>query len=161
MAPGVEEVIADAMTSGQLTIRAGKARSIERSGSVALVIPTARKFGYGNPHRGLHAHQSDPAQYDQSGAAQPVRQRACQARSIGGPAWTYECALVGQSGEPSTQIFAIGPLTRTTFWEINAFPDIRAQCHPLTAHIAPSCFRRDKPARTHVAPAKRAGSGRP
>jgi uncharacterized NAD(P)/FAD-binding protein YdhS len=49
---------------------------------------------------------------------------------------TYDCALVGQSGEPSTRIFAIGPLTRAAFSEINAIPDIRAQCHRLTAHIA-------------------------
>ena len=88
MAPEVEEAIADAMTSGQLAIRAGKAQSIERSGSAALVkFRAARKLGYGNhdrrPHRGLHGYQSDPAQHDQSGVAQPVRQWACQGGPIG------------------------------------------------------------------------------
>jgi len=48
---------------------------------------------------------------------------------------TNNCALIDASGEPSTRIFAIGPLTRAAFWEIVAVPDIRAQCHRLTVHI--------------------------
>ncbi|MGA2293069.1 MAG: hypothetical protein ABSG20_32205, partial [Bradyrhizobium sp.] len=48
---------------------------------------------------------------------------------------TNECALVDASGQPSTRIFAVGPLTRATFWEIVAVPDIRNQCRGLAEHI--------------------------
>jgi uncharacterized NAD(P)/FAD-binding protein YdhS len=48
---------------------------------------------------------------------------------------TNECALVDATGQPSTWLFAIGPLTRAAFWEIVAVPDIRNQCHRLAEHI--------------------------
>jgi uncharacterized NAD(P)/FAD-binding protein YdhS len=46
------------------------------------------------------------------------------------------CAIVDRDGIPSQRLFAIGPLTRATFWEIVAIPDIRNQCAELAARLA-------------------------
>jgi len=43
--------------------------------------------------------------------------------------------LVGKGGE-SKRIFAIGPMSRGTFWEITAVPDIRKQAWILARHLS-------------------------
>jgi uncharacterized NAD(P)/FAD-binding protein YdhS len=49
---------------------------------------------------------------------------------------TTDCALVGADGAPSKRLFAIGPLTRGTFFEIEAVPDIRVQAAGLAVRLA-------------------------
>jgi uncharacterized NAD(P)/FAD-binding protein YdhS len=49
---------------------------------------------------------------------------------------TANCALRAADGAVSRQLFAVGPLTRSTFWEMTAVPDIRRQCELLAAHLA-------------------------
>jgi uncharacterized NAD(P)/FAD-binding protein YdhS len=44
---------------------------------------------------------------------------------------TNDCALINAAGIPSERIFAIGPLTRSAFWEIIAVSDIRVQCRSV------------------------------
>jgi len=44
---------------------------------------------------------------------------------------TPDCAIVNVRGEPSDRLFAVGPLTRGTFFEIDAVPEIREQCMRL------------------------------
>jgi uncharacterized NAD(P)/FAD-binding protein YdhS len=46
-----------------------------------------------------------------------------------------DCAVVSRKGLPSRRLFAIGPLTRASFWEIIAIPDIRNQCAELAARL--------------------------
>lgn len=46
-----------------------------------------------------------------------------------------DCAIVDRQGNPSQQLFAVGPLTRAAFWEIIAVPDIRDQCAELAARL--------------------------
>ena len=41
-------------------------------------------------------------------------------------------------GRPAKDLFAIGPITRGTFWEITAVPDIRIACETLAEHLLPS-----------------------
>jgi uncharacterized NAD(P)/FAD-binding protein YdhS len=48
---------------------------------------------------------------------------------------TEECALVSRDGRASGRLFAAGPLTRSTFWEIEAIPDIRTQCEELALRL--------------------------
>ncbi len=47
-----------------------------------------------------------------------------------------DCAIIGRDGAASRRLFAVGPLTRATFWEIIAIPDIRNQCTALAARLA-------------------------
>jgi uncharacterized NAD(P)/FAD-binding protein YdhS len=53
---------------------------------------------------------------------------------------TTECRLIGADGMPSSSLYAIGPLTRGRFWEIDAIPEIRAQCEQLASHLAETVF---------------------
>jgi len=49
---------------------------------------------------------------------------------------TPECAVIDRDGAVSDKLFAIGPLTRGTFFEIDAIPDIRVQCKALAQRLA-------------------------
>lgn len=44
---------------------------------------------------------------------------------------TPDCAVVDAAGRPSTKLFAAGPLTRGTFFEVDSVPDIRLQAARL------------------------------
>lgn len=48
---------------------------------------------------------------------------------------TVDCAVVDATGDVSDRIFAIGPLTRGAFFEIEAVPDIREQAKRLAARL--------------------------
>lgn len=48
---------------------------------------------------------------------------------------TPELNVVGTDGRPSQRVFAVGPLTRGQFFEIEAVPDIRKQCADLVARL--------------------------
>ena len=50
-------------------------------------------------------------------------------------------ALVDGKGRASSDIFAIGPITRGTFWEIVAVPDIRIACERLSQRLLPGNAR--------------------
>jgi uncharacterized NAD(P)/FAD-binding protein YdhS len=44
---------------------------------------------------------------------------------------TTDCAIIDAAGRPAAKLFAAGPLTRGTFFEIDAVPDIRLQAARL------------------------------
>jgi uncharacterized NAD(P)/FAD-binding protein YdhS len=44
-------------------------------------------------------------------------------------------SLIGRDGVASDRLFAVGPLTRGAFLEIEAVPDIRVQCHRLAGAL--------------------------
>ena len=48
---------------------------------------------------------------------------------------TPQCAMLGADGQASERLFAIGPLTRGAFFEIEAIPDIRVQCAGLARQL--------------------------
>ena len=48
---------------------------------------------------------------------------------------TEACAIVKGDGQPSERLYAIGPLTRGAFFEIDAIPDIRTQCAMLARNL--------------------------
>ena len=141
MAPEVEEFIASAMSSGQLKIIAGKVRSVERSDSAALVTFRPRRCSIAETMEVARIVKCTGINPIPHNTTNPVLRSLfdngfARIDSMGiGLDSTNNCALIDTSGEPSTRIFAIGPLTRAAFWEIVAVPDIRAQCHRLTEHI--------------------------
>lgn len=49
---------------------------------------------------------------------------------------TSACAVIDASGSASSRLYAIGPLTRGEFFEIDAIPDIRVQCASLAAQLS-------------------------
>ena len=49
---------------------------------------------------------------------------------------TANCALLDRDGAISRRLFAVGPVTRGTFWEMTAVPDIRQQAEFLAVQLA-------------------------
>src|SRR4029453_6644774 len=47
-------------------------------------------------------------------------------------------AMIDAKGNPAKDLFAVGPITRGTFWEITAVPDIRVACETLAEHLLPA-----------------------
>lgn len=58
---------------------------------------------------------------------------------------TANCALLGHDGSISRRLFAVGPVTKGTFWEMTAVPDIRQQAEFLATQLA-SLVKPAKPA---------------
>jgi uncharacterized NAD(P)/FAD-binding protein YdhS len=52
-----------------------------------------------------------------------------------------EGALIDKRGKQSSDILAVGPITRGTFWEIIAVPDIRVACGQLAQKLLPARSR--------------------
>ena len=48
---------------------------------------------------------------------------------------TDGCALLNANGQASERLYAVGPLTRGAFFEIDAIPDIRVQCSVLAKKL--------------------------
>lgn len=48
---------------------------------------------------------------------------------------TLDCAVIDRGGSASDRLFAVGPLTRGTFFEIDAVPDIRNQTAKLAGQL--------------------------
>jgi uncharacterized NAD(P)/FAD-binding protein YdhS len=142
MAPEVEDVIGRAIASGQLKIRAAKVQSIKRDGGAVCVTFRPRGGSASETTSAVRIVDCVGVNPIPHNTSNPVLRSLfdsglARVDRLGiGLDSTDDCALVGQSGEPSRRIFAIGPLTRAAFWEIIAIPDIRAQCHRLTAHLS-------------------------
>ncbi len=49
---------------------------------------------------------------------------------------TNDCAVLDAAGKPSDWLFALGPLTRPTWWEITAVPEINVQIDRLVAQLS-------------------------
>ncbi len=48
---------------------------------------------------------------------------------------TGNCALLNRQGAISRRLFAVGPVTKGTFWEMTAVPDIRRQTEKLAEYV--------------------------
>jgi uncharacterized NAD(P)/FAD-binding protein YdhS len=46
------------------------------------------------------------------------------------------CALRNRRGEIWQRLYAVGPATRSAFWEVTSVSDIRRQCETLAAHLS-------------------------
>ena len=138
IAGAVADRIDAARACGQLQITAGRIRgAVDRD--LGMEISYAPRHGTGL--RRIFAARvincTGPT-YDYQRLADPLVHSLLQAGLARadplrlGLEVTADCALAG----PSRRLFAIGPMTRGTFWEVTSVPDIRLQCGALAAHIA-------------------------
>ncbi len=56
--------------------------------------------------------------------------------SLGVGFLTRDCAVIDKAGTPSAWLFALGPLTRPSWWEITAVPEINLQIDRLVAQLS-------------------------
>jgi uncharacterized NAD(P)/FAD-binding protein YdhS len=63
-----------------------------------------------------------------------------------------DCRILDRSGRPSDHLFAVGPITRSAFWEIVAVPDIRVQVRDLAERLAVSTAAPNRASRVNSSP---------
>lgn len=155
MAPQNADVIDAARCSGQLVVRAGRVHDMlpDKSG----VTVGLRMRGSGKPETLRVARVVDCSgpQYDLTRIDNPlVRQLLAAGIARPDPFGlgldvTPDSAVINRWGAASRRLYALGPVTRGTFWEITSVPDIRQQCWDLAGALAAEAGRRDPVRTTH------------
>jgi uncharacterized NAD(P)/FAD-binding protein YdhS len=142
MAPDVQSRINAAIASGLLTVMAAKLCVIEAGEADALIRYRRRGANH------IEAMQVDKIVDCRGIGATPLKVinpalRSLLAHGLArldplgiGIDVTSDCAVINRLGIASERLFAVGPLTRATFWEIVAVPDIRNQCLALATRLS-------------------------
>ena len=142
MAPEVVMRISEAIASGLLTVMAAKICAVETNEAGALVNFRRR----GAPD--VETMRVDKIVDCRAIGATPLKVvnpilRSLLERGLArldslqiGLDVTPDCALVDRFGLASERLFAVGPITRSAFWEIVAVPDIRNQCVALANRLS-------------------------
>lgn len=139
--PELHRRLTEAIAAGQVQLRAGHLVDLARDGED--VVATVQPKGKGAPQTLRVARV-----YDCGGVTADVEQssnavvRQLLAAGLGRPDRlhigldvTPDCAVIARDGRASTRLFAVGPLTRGTFFEIEAIPDIRVQAAELAVRL--------------------------
>jgi uncharacterized NAD(P)/FAD-binding protein YdhS len=137
MAPAIHMRIDAAVRSGRIRLVAARVESMTKhDGRIAVALQ----------HRHSRAPETIEADrvYDCTGIVKDLSAgsiavvRALIDRGLARPDAlklgldvTDGCAVIADNGSASDKLFAVGPLTRGTFFEIEAIPDIRTQCAGL------------------------------
>ncbi|PBC05641.1 FAD/NAD(P)-binding protein [Mesorhizobium sp. WSM3860] len=140
MAPEVYGRVTRAVRSGRIRLVAGRVVDIEPDGGLTVTIQ----------QRGTQALETlEVARiYDCMGIARDISKtsngvvRSLVERGLARPDplrlgldVTAKCEMIAADGTVSSKILAVGPLTRGTFFEIDAIPDIRVQCAKLSKQL--------------------------
>ncbi|MDX8521029.1 FAD/NAD(P)-binding protein [Mesorhizobium dulcispinae] len=138
MAPEVYERVTEAVGSGRIRLVAGRVVDVEPGFTVTI------------QQRGTQALETlEVARiYDCMGIARDISKtsnslvRSLVERGLARPDplrlgldVTARCELIAADGTVSSKLLAVGPLTRGTFFEIDAIPDIRVQCARLAKQL--------------------------
>lgn len=141
MAPQSHQALSGAMESRQLQIIAGRVESTEVDASGVVVRIKRRQGGHVETMRVSRLYDcrgviADPEQHSSrllqslftSGMARSDALRI-------GLDVAEDGALINRNGVSSARLYALGPLTRGAFLEIEAVPDIRIQCQHLAQRL--------------------------
>jgi uncharacterized NAD(P)/FAD-binding protein YdhS len=139
MAPRISEGLATLQSSGALEVLAGRIVGYRPTGrfvDVALRI----RGGSERMFKAGHVINCTGPGGDFSRTAIPViaelRERKLAIPDpLGVGVETRDCAVIDGAGEPSSWLFALGPLTRPAWWEITAVPEINLQIERLVAQL--------------------------
>ena len=141
IAPPAAETLAEAGRRGQFRVLAGRVTGFApRPGGVTVSVERR--------HEGDVEDLEAAAVFECRGRAGDVRRTdnpllrallddgAARPDPLGlGLAVAEDCGLLDAAGRPSDRLFAMGPVTAGTFWEITAVPDIRAQAARLATAL--------------------------
>jgi uncharacterized NAD(P)/FAD-binding protein YdhS len=136
--------ILEAIQRRQLMVVAGRIESMNPAGPhIAVAIRPRGKDGRMtlNAQRVLDctALTPDISKLELPLLRELIASGAARADALGlGLDVTPAGALIDARGKPARDLFAVGPVTRGTFWEITAVPDIRVACEALAEHLLPA-----------------------
>ncbi len=147
MAPRIAAALEALRASGQLEIMAGRVRAYRPigygSGRIEATLAT-RAGGSRSYTAGWVINCTGPRR-NLAGLGNPLiadlRARGLmQPDALGLGLETQDGALIDSAGRPSDWLFAIGPLTCPTWWEIVAVPEIAVQVDALVAALTDPDF---------------------
>jgi uncharacterized NAD(P)/FAD-binding protein YdhS len=142
LSPAIAQRVRTMMDSGQLTVAAGRIRSLEACGDDVICrwtprgesrvreIPVSRVVNCTGPSGDLGA------------LSEPLLVRMKDRGDISADALGLgidadaEGRLIGRDGAVRPGLFGLGPVTRGALWEIVAVPDIRVQAPKVAARAA-------------------------
>ncbi|MBS0274570.1 MAG: FAD/NAD(P)-binding protein [Proteobacteria bacterium] len=139
VAPRIGGALAALQAKGQLEIVAGRIAGYREDGDNAEVAIHLRGGGTRMFKAGHVVNCTGPGG-DFDRIAIPLiadlrERRLAMADPLGVGLETNDCAVRDASGMPSSWLFALGPLTRPTWWEITAVPEINLQVDRLVAQL--------------------------
>jgi uncharacterized NAD(P)/FAD-binding protein YdhS len=140
MAPRIGEAFAKLQDSGALEILAGRIAAYRPVGRLVEVTLRLRGGGQRLFNAGHIVNCTGPGG-DFANTAIPLiaemRDRKLAVPDVlGVGVETRDCAVIDRSGEVSSWLFALGPLTRPAWWEITAVPEINLQIDRLVAQLS-------------------------
>ncbi len=141
MAPQIRTRIDAAIESGQLAILRGRIRELSYADDGATLRFAPRGGGGESVSRPDFVIECRGQNTDVGATRNPLLRSLFERGAIRadplklGVDVTQDCAVIDAHGVASGRIFAIGPSTTGTFWEIVAVPDIRRQASRLAVHV--------------------------
>lgn len=141
MAPRIAAGIDALLASGALTIRGGRLRDWRREGDRIVAGLHPRGGGAVETFGAARVLNCTGPRSDLQGLEEPLfadlaRKGLTAPDALGLGLETQDCAVLSARGEPSTWLYALGPLTRPAWWEITAVPEIAAQVDGLVHALA-------------------------
>ncbi|MDO9712864.1 FAD/NAD(P)-binding protein [Paracraurococcus lichenis] len=142
MAGPVADRIEAARASGQLRLHVGRIQTLRQEGGIAELTYRRRGDGETVELRVARVVNCAGPGCDYDRIDHPLVRSLLQAGLVRpdplrlGLDVTGTCALRDRSGAISRRLFAVGPVTKGSFWEMTAVPDIRRQCEVVAEHLA-------------------------
>ncbi len=151
MAPRVGAVVDALRQEGRLKLLAGRLESVRRNGDGITALFAQRGGGGSELSVGAVINCTGP-RTDIGHDAHPlfaslVRQGLARPDPLGLGPESDDSALRSAGGAPLDWIFALGPPTRSAWWEIVAVPEIRTQVERLVNRLS----RTEQPPLQHLA----------
>ena len=147
LAPSIGAEIADARARGQLRLVAGAFLGAEPLGDKFTFAWRPRKSMARESVVVDRAYNCTGLALDPAKSASPLMRAMVAAGLIRSDALGLgldvdaRCALIERDGRVDGRLFAIGPQTRSRFWEIIAIPDIRVQAVSLAQELLSAVTR--------------------
>jgi uncharacterized NAD(P)/FAD-binding protein YdhS len=142
LAPAVGATIEAMQSAGRLSIAAGRLVSATAEGNRAVLRFRARGSDAVETLRVARIVNCTGPEADIARAGEPLLAALLQSGRIRADVLRVgidvdrDCRTIDASGRASGALFAIGPVTKGTFWESVAVPDIRGQAERVAALIA-------------------------
>jgi uncharacterized NAD(P)/FAD-binding protein YdhS len=142
IAPAVGETLETMQSAARLSVAAGRIVSVEREDGHALVRFRARGSDAVEAMRVARIVNCTGPELDIVRSGEPLLLNLLAAGRIRpdplkvGVEVDLDCRAVGADGASADDLYVIGPLTRGTFWESVAVPDIRTQAVRVAGRIA-------------------------
>ncbi len=138
-APRVGEALDRLVSDGKLELAAGRIAGFHEAGDFVDVAINLRGGGTRQFRAGHVINCTGPGS-DFDKIAIPLiadlrNRRLAKPDALGVGLETRDCAVLDANGRASDWLFALGPLTRPTWWEIVAVPEINLQIERLVKQI--------------------------